>query len=77
MLVAGIWVLALLYNGVKQVYGISAAASLGALAIFLTLQAVLALALLLGLAATLAFLGFAAAARLKRFAPPGLPAASA
>ena len=58
MLVAGIWVLALLYCGVKQVYGISAGASLGALAIFLTLQAVLALTLLLGLAAALAFLGF-------------------
>jgi hypothetical protein len=58
MLVAGIWVLALLYSGVKQVYGIPAGVSLGALAIFLTLQAVLALTLLLGLAAALAFLGF-------------------
>ena len=37
---------------------IPAGVSLGALAIFLTLQAVLALTLLLGLAAALAFLGF-------------------
>jgi hypothetical protein len=58
MLLAGIWGLALLYCGVKQVYGISAGASLGALAIFLTLQAALVLTLLLGLAAALALLGF-------------------
>ena len=58
MLVAGIWVLTLLYCGVKQVYGISAGGSLGALAIFLTLQGALALSLILGLAATLALLGF-------------------
>jgi hypothetical protein len=58
MLVAGIWILALLYGGMKRVYGISAGVSLGALAIFLTLQAVLVLTLLLGLAAALAFLGF-------------------
>jgi len=58
MLVAGIWILALLYCGVKQVYGISAGGSLGALAIFLTLQGALALSLILGLAATLALLGF-------------------
>ncbi len=58
MLLAGIWGLALLYCGVKQVYGISAGASLGALAIFLTLQAALALTFLLGLAAALVFLGF-------------------
>jgi hypothetical protein len=57
MLVAGIWVLALLYCGVKQVYGISAGASLGTLAIFLTLQAALMLTLFLGLAAILALLG--------------------
>jgi len=57
MLVAGIWVLALLYCGVKQVYGISAGGSLGALAIFLTLQGALALSLILGLAAALSFLG--------------------
>jgi hypothetical protein len=58
MLVAGIWVLALMYSGVKQVYGISAGASLGALAIFLLLQAALGLTLLLGLAAALALMGF-------------------
>jgi hypothetical protein len=58
MLVAGIWILALLYCGVKQVYGISAGGSLGALAIFLMLQGALALSLILGLAATLALLGF-------------------
>ena len=58
MLVAGVWVLTLMYYGVKQVYGISAGGSLGALAIFLTLQGVLALSLILGLAATLALLGF-------------------
>jgi len=57
MLVAGIWVLTLMYYGVKQVYGISAGASLGALAIFLALQGVLALCLILGLAAILALLG--------------------
>ncbi len=38
MLVAGIWILALMYSGVKQVYGISAGGSLGALAVFLLLQ---------------------------------------
>ena len=58
MLVAGIWVLALMYSGVKQVYGISAGGSLGALAVFLLLQTALALSLLLGLVAALAFLGF-------------------
>jgi hypothetical protein len=58
MLVAGIWVLTLMYYGVKQVYGISAGGSLGALAIFLALQGALALSLILGLAATLALLGF-------------------
>jgi hypothetical protein len=58
MLVAGIWVLALMYCGVKQVYGISTGGSLGALVVFLSLQAALALIFLLGLAATLTFLGF-------------------
>jgi hypothetical protein len=57
MLVAGIWVLALLYCGVKQVYGISAGGALGTLAVYLTLQAVLVLTLLLSLGAALAFLG--------------------
>ena len=58
LLVAGIWVLALMYCGVKQVYGISAGGSLGALAIYLALQVLLALTLLLGLAGVLAGLGF-------------------
>jgi hypothetical protein len=58
MLVAGIWILALMYCGVKQVYGISAGRSLGVLAIFLTIQAALVLTLLLGLAVALTFLGF-------------------
>ena len=58
MLVAGIWVLALLYCGVKQVYGISAGGSLGALALFLLLQAALAITFFLGSAVALALLGF-------------------
>jgi hypothetical protein len=58
MLVAGIWVLALMYCGVKQVYGISAGAALGALFIYLALQVLLALILFLGLAGVLAGLGF-------------------
>jgi len=58
MLVAAIWILVLLYYGVKQVYGVSAWRAQGTLAIFLSLQALLMLLLLLGLAATLAFLGF-------------------
>ncbi len=57
VLLAGIWVLVLMYHGVKQVYGLSAWGALGALAAFLSLQALLAMALLLGLAAALAFLG--------------------
>ena len=57
LLVAGIWVLALMYCGVKQVYGISAGGSLGALALYLGLQVLLALTLLLGLAGVLAGLG--------------------
>jgi hypothetical protein len=56
--VAGIWVLALMYRGVKQVYGISAGGCLGALAIYLGLQVLLALTLLLGLVGVLAGLGF-------------------
>jgi hypothetical protein len=58
LVVAGVWVLVLLYCGLRQVYGISTGGALGALAIYLSLQAALALTLLLGLAATLAFLGF-------------------
>jgi hypothetical protein len=57
MVVAGIWILALMYCGVKQVYGLSAWGSLGALALFLTLQAALALTLLLVLVAALAIMG--------------------
>jgi hypothetical protein len=58
LVLAGIWVLALLYCGLRRVYGIPAGSSLGALAVYLALQAVLALTILLSLAATLAFLGF-------------------
>ena len=58
LLVGGIWVLALMYCGVKQVYGISTGGSLGALVVFLSLQAALALIFFLGLAGTLTFLGF-------------------
>jgi hypothetical protein len=54
MLVAGIWVLALMYCGVKQVYGISAWRALGALAIFVSLQALLGLMLVVGLLAAIA-----------------------
>ena len=54
---AGLWTLALLYCGAKQVYGFSARGSLGALAIFLSLQAALGMIWLLGLA-VLACLGF-------------------
>jgi hypothetical protein len=48
---AGLWTLALLYCGAKQVYGFSAWSSLGALAIFMSLQAALGMIMLLGLAA--------------------------
>jgi len=58
LLVAGIWVLVLMYCGVKQVYGISAGGSLGALAIYLALQLLLALTFILGLVGVLAGLGF-------------------
>jgi hypothetical protein len=58
LLVAGIWTLTLMYCGVKQVYGISAGKSLGALAIFLSLQAALALILVMALATVAASLGF-------------------
>jgi hypothetical protein len=58
MLVAGIWVLVLLYCGVKKVYGISAWGALGALTIFLSLQALLGLILVAGLIATIALAGF-------------------
>jgi hypothetical protein len=58
MLVAGIWVLVLMYYGVRQVYDVSAWGSLGALAIFLSLQALLGIIVLLGLVAATALLGF-------------------
>jgi hypothetical protein len=58
MLVAGIWLLVLMYCGVKQVYGISAWGALGVLAIFLSLQALLGLILVVGLMAAAALLGF-------------------
>jgi hypothetical protein len=58
LLVAGIWVLALMYCGVRQVYGISAGGALGALALSLGLQILLALTLLLGLVGLMAGLGF-------------------
>lgn len=60
MLVAGIWILVLMYIGVKEVFGLSASGSLGALAIFLTFQAMLGMVLLLGLIVGLAGLGFLA-----------------
>jgi hypothetical protein len=58
LVVAGIWILVLLYCGVKQVYGISAWGALGALTIFLSLQALLGLILVAGLMAAAALLGF-------------------
>jgi hypothetical protein len=60
MLVAGVWILVLMYIGAKEVFGLSALSSLGALAIFLTFQAVLGIVLLLSLLAGLAGLGFLA-----------------
>ena len=57
LVVAGIWILALMYCGVKQVYGLSAGGSCGALAVFLLLQIALVLTLLLVLVAALAFMG--------------------
>jgi hypothetical protein len=56
----GIWILALMCIGVQKVFRVSALSSLGALAIFLTLQATLAITLLLGLIVGLAGLGFLA-----------------
>jgi hypothetical protein len=57
---AGIWILILMYIGAQKVFGVSALSSLGALAIFLTFQATLAITLLLGLIVALASLGFLA-----------------
>jgi hypothetical protein len=59
-LVAGIWVLALMYIGAKKVYGLSALRSLGVLATFLIFQVSLGMILLLGLIFGLAGLGFLA-----------------
>lgn len=60
MLVAGIWILSLMYIGAKEGFGLSALGALGALAIFLSFQAVLGMVLLLGLTVGLAGLGFLA-----------------
>jgi hypothetical protein len=57
MLVAGVWILILLYIGATEVFGLSALGALGALAIFLIFQAVLGMVLLLGLTVGLAGLG--------------------
>lgn len=56
-MVAGIWILVLMYYGGKRVYGLSTWGSLGALAIFLGLQALLGLILVIGLMACLTLLG--------------------
>jgi hypothetical protein len=58
MMVAGLWVLGLMYCGAKEVYGLPAGRTLGALALYLSLQTALALILLLSLVAALALLGF-------------------
>ena len=60
MPVASIWILVLLGIGAQKRFGLSALGSLGALAIFLTFQAVLGMVLLLGLIVSLAGLGFLA-----------------
>ncbi|MCK9376815.1 MAG: hypothetical protein M0P73_11760 [Syntrophobacterales bacterium] len=56
--VAAIGVLTLLYIGAKQVYGLSNWASIGALAIFLSILFAVGMIILLGLLSALAFLGF-------------------
>jgi hypothetical protein len=60
MLLAGIWILILMYIGAKEVFGLSALGALGALATFLIFQAMLGMVLLLGLTVGLAGLGFLA-----------------
>jgi hypothetical protein len=60
MLLAGVWILVLLYIGAKEVFGLSALGALGTLAIFLIFQAMLGMVLLLGLTVGLAGLGFLA-----------------
>jgi len=57
---AVIWVLALMYLGVKKMFGLSVLSSLGALIMFLTLQALMGMILLLGLIVGVAGLGFLA-----------------
>jgi hypothetical protein len=59
-LLAGIWVLALLYIGAQNRLGFTAWESLGALAMFIAFQVALGLILLIGLFAILAGLGFLA-----------------
>ncbi len=60
MLVAGIWILVLLYIGAREVFGLPDLRALGALALFLIFQAVLGMVLLLGLIVGLTGLGFLA-----------------
>ncbi len=60
MLVAGIWILVLLYIGAREVVGLPDLRALGALALFLIFQAVLGMVLLLGLIVGLTGLGFLA-----------------
>jgi hypothetical protein len=55
---AGLWILVLMFWGAKKVYGISAWGALGALAAFIGLNVLVALALLVGLMLTAALLGF-------------------
>jgi hypothetical protein len=57
---AGFWILALMYIGAKKVYEVSALRSLGALALFLTIQAALGILFFLGLMVGLAGLGLLA-----------------
>lgn len=57
IMVAGIWIMVLMYWGGKRVYGLSTWGSLGALSIFLSLQALLGLILVVGLLACLVLLG--------------------
>jgi hypothetical protein len=59
-MLAGIWVLALLYIGVQKSFGFSAWESLGVLATFIAFQVALGVILLIGLLATLTALGFLA-----------------
>ncbi len=57
---AVIWILALMCIGAQKVFGVSTLSSVGALAIFLAVQAALAIILLLGLIVGVAGLGFLA-----------------